>query len=451
MHRRMIDRVTGACFAAALVVTTMSMTQAAAEPAAPAGTEADAVTAAPEMLAAMQRDLGLTAEQARTRIVKENRANALEPVLEQRLGASYAGAWLSENADHLVVATTDPAEVDRVRSAGAEARVVARTEGQLDAVKAELDRTAPPSSVPGWYVDPKGNELVVLFHPSTADAAHSFVETAGVDPSWVRLVESPEAPRPLYDVRGGDAYYMGSGGRCSVGFSVEGGFVTAGHCGSVGTSTSGHNQAAQGTFRGSLFPGSGDYAWVETNSNWTPTNVVNGYSNGNVTVAGSQESSVGSSICRSGSTTGWHCGTVQAKNQSVSYPQGTVTGMTRTTVCAEPGDSGGAYLTGQQAQGVTSGGSGNCSSGGTTFFQPVNEILSAYGLTLVTDGGGGDPPPPPPPGDCGDLSAWNAGTGYVPGDMVSHNGRQWESTWYSTGAEPGAAGSWAVWRDAGAC
>ncbi len=33
---------------------------------------------------------------------------------------------------------------------------------------------------------------------------------------------------------------------------------------------------------------------------------------------------------------------------------------------------------------MTSGGSGNCSSGGTTYFQPVNEILSAYGLTLVT-------------------------------------------------------------------
>ena len=37
-----------------------------------------------------------------------------------------------------------------------------------------------------------------------------------------------------------------------------------------------------------------------------------------------------------------------------------------------------------QAQGVTSGGSGNCTVGGTTYFQPVNEILSAYGLSLVT-------------------------------------------------------------------
>ncbi|SEQ43136.1 streptogrisin C, partial [Streptomyces radiopugnans] len=47
-----------------------------------------------------------------------------------------------------------------------------------------------------------------------------------------------------------------------------------------------------------------------------------------------------------------------------------------------PGDSGGSYISGNQAQGVTSGGSGNCRTGGTTYHQPVNEILSAYGLTL---------------------------------------------------------------------
>lgn len=58
--------------------------------------------------------------------------------------------------------------------------------------------------------------------------------------------------------------------------------------------------------------------------------------------------------------------------------------MTRTTACAEPGDSGGAYISGDRAQGVTSGGSGNRTTGGTTYYQPVDEILSAYGLTLVT-------------------------------------------------------------------
>ena len=103
-----------------------------------------------------------------------------------------------------------------------------------------------------------------------------------------------------------------------------------------------------------------------------------------MTVGGSAEAAVGASVCRSGSTTGWRCGTIQAKNQTVRYSQGAVYGMTRTNACAEPGDSGGSWISGNQAQGVTSGGSGNCSSGGTTYFQPVNEILSRYGLSLVT-------------------------------------------------------------------
>ena len=64
-------------------------------------------------------------------------------------------------------------------------------------------------------------------------------------------------------------------------------------------------------------------------------------------------------------------------------------GATQTNACAEGGDSGGSFISGNQAQGVTSGGSGNCSTGGTTFFQPVNPILGAYGLTLKTTGGGG--------------------------------------------------------------
>ena len=59
-----------------------------------------------------------------------------------------------------------------------------------------------------------------------------------------------------------------------------------------------------------------------------------------------------------------------------------VYGLIQTTVCAEPGDSGGPLYGGTVAYGLTSGGSGNCSSGGTTFFQPVTEALSAYGVSV---------------------------------------------------------------------
>ncbi|ROO59928.1 streptogrisin C [Micromonospora sp. Llam0] len=396
---------------------------AMAAPSAGPATQPAADAAAPEMLAAMQRDLGLTAAQARTRIAEEASANKKEAMLRATLGADFGGAWLSPDGGTLTVAVTDPAQAAAVTATGAKAKLVDRSAAELDRVKAKLDRTAakaPATAVAGWYVDVATNTVVVLAR-GDASVAESFVAGSGAAADAVRVVRTDETPTTLYDVRGGDAYYMG--GRCSVGFSVTGGFVTAGHCGSVGTATQGYNQVSQGTFRGSSFPGN-DYAWVQTNSNWTPQPWVNNYSGGNVTVAGSSEAAVGASICRSGSTTGWRCGTIQAKNSTVNYPQGRVSGLTRTNACAEPGDSGGSWLSGQQAQGVTSGGSGNCSTGGTTYFQPVNEILSVYGLTLRTGGGGNPPPTTPPPGGGTCSGYQNTYTGSLSsgGTQIQPNG-----------------------------
>ncbi|GAA1993210.1 beta-1,3-glucanase family protein [Kitasatospora viridis] len=58
---------------------------------------------------------------------------------------------------------------------------------------------------------------------------------------------------------------------------------------------------------------------------------------------------------------------------------------------------------------------------------------------------------PPTTGGCGALPPWNPTTSYVPGDKVGYGGHQWNSTWYSTGATPGAAQSWACWSDQGPC
>ena len=92
---------------------------------------------------------------------------------------------------------------------------------------------------------------------------------------------------------------------------------------------------------------------------------------------------VGQSACRRGSTTGIRCGSVTGLNATVNYGGGNIVyGMIRTNVCAEPGDSGGPLYSGTRAIGLTSGGSGNCTSGGTTFFQPVTEALNAYGVSV---------------------------------------------------------------------
>jgi streptogrisin C len=370
----------------ALTVTALAMTVTPAM-AAPttAGFSSSAVKPPPSMLEGMQRDLGITAEQATARIANESQASAREGKVKAMLGDAFAGSWVTgPTSDTQIVAITDASKASAVLAAGAQPKIVSRSLSSLTAVKDALDKVAAPASTSAWYVDLQSNSVVV--QSSQPAEAEAFVAASGADKAVVRVVQSNEQPQTYYDVRGGDAYYINNSARCSVGFSVRrgttNGFVTAGHCATVGSSITGYNNVAMGTFQGHSFPGN-DYAWAAVNSSWTPRPWVKG-SSGNVTVTGSAVAVVGASICRSGSTTGWHCGTVQQLNTSVRYSQGTVNQVTRTNVCAEPGDSGGSFISGSQAQGVTSGGSGNCTTGGTTYFQPVNEILSVYGLTLVT-------------------------------------------------------------------
>ncbi|MFD4636388.1 alpha-lytic protease prodomain-containing protein [Lentzea sp. NPDC058436] len=377
-------------------------------------------TADPALLAAMARDLGISSDQARERLDAEKVAAQTDAALKSRLGPAYAGSWLDGTGHTLTVAVTDPALASAVRSRGASATTAKHSASTLDSAKSSLDAksTTAPGAVPGWYVDVRANKVVVLARSGGEAQAKAWAADAGLRGDIVTVEASTENPRPLIDVIGGNAYGLPGGGRCSIGFAVEGGFVTAGHCGAAGGRTSNPG----GTIQGSSFPGN-DYAWVRTDAGNTPRALVNRYP-GTVPVAGSQESPVGSSVCRSGSTTGWRCGTVQQKNASVTYPEGTITGLTRTNACAEPGDSGGSWLTGDQAQGVTSGGSGNCQTGGTIYFQPVTEILQAYNLRLVTSAGPTTTTPPTstttttPPGS----GSWAPYTNYGSGAQVTYDG-----------------------------
>ncbi|KAB8190250.1 trypsin-like serine protease [Nonomuraea phyllanthi] len=334
----------------------------------------------PAVVDAMERDLGLSEQQVVTRLANEQRAAVAEAALAGRLGGSYGGAWLNDDASKLLVATTDPGSTAAIESQGAQPVVVKRSLAELDAIVQRIDQ-APKharAAVALWYADVKANTVAI--QAPTVEAAQALATAAGVAGDAVSVSATGERPTPFIDIVGGAPYYIGSS-RCSVGFAVTRGstpgFVTAGHCGRAGNRTSNPT----GTFQGSSFPGN-DYAWVAAPGN-TPQPWVRGSGGSTVIVRGSTQASVGSSICRSGSTTGWRCGLIQQHNARVTYPQGTVSGLTRTSACAEPGDSGGSFISGNQAQGVTSGGSGNCTFGGTTYHQPVNEILSAYGLTLT--------------------------------------------------------------------
>lgn len=347
---------------------------------------------APEGLAegvldALERDLGQSGPELERRLRAEAVAAQLAPVLRDQLGDGFGGAWMNRDGSALVVGITDGARADEVRLAGAEPRLV---RWSLDRLELAID-AAPADVHPGihtWRVDVAANRIVVTADDPSAPEVAAFVAALDIDPAAVAVERSVERPRPLYDVRGGDEYIINSNTLCSVGFAVERGFVTAGHCGGAGSPTHGSNWVAQGVFRGSTFPGN-DYGWVELNGSWASLPYVGNHGGGQIAVHGSTVAPVGSSICRSGRTTGWRCGVIQAHDVTINYAAGPVYGATQTSACAQGGDSGGSFISGNQAQGVTSGGSGNCATGGTTFYQPVNPILSVYGLRLKTVGGEG--------------------------------------------------------------
>ncbi|TWV48099.1 S1 family peptidase [Streptomyces misionensis] len=240
------------------------------------------------------------------------------------------------------------------------------------------------ADVPGtaWAVDPATNRVVVTVDSTVSQAEIAKIKKqAGTDASALTIKHTPGTFKPL--ISGGDAIYGGQY-RCSLGFNVHSGstyyFLTAGHCGQVAStwySNSGHTTTL-GTNVGYSFPGN-DFALVK----YTNSSVAHPSAVGSQTISSAATPSVGQTVYRRGSTTGTHSGKVTALNATVNYgSDGIVSGLIQTTVCAEGGDSGGPLYNGSTAYGLTSGGSGDCTSGGTTFFQPVTEALSYYGVTL---------------------------------------------------------------------
>ncbi|TCC31545.1 S1 family peptidase [Kribbella sindirgiensis] len=344
--------------------------------------------AVPGQSAAMQRDFGLTEQQMQLRLAAETSAAKLLPAAQKAAGAAFGGAWYDAATQKLVVGVVGSARAAAVRATGARVAAVPVAAATLDKQKSAVDKLAGkavPAAVSGWSTDAKSGSVVINVQAGKrSQAVDAFVAKVAKAGTVTVKEVAAQAPRTFAaGTVGGDPYYV-SNIRCSIGFSVYGGYVTAGHCGRSGI-VRGWDGSDQGSFRGWSFPGN-DYAWVGTGYGWWTVPVVLGW--GQVSdqlVRGSWEAPIGSSVCRSGSTTHWHCGSILAKNETVNYGNGQLFyGATKTSVCAEGGDSGGSFITGDQAQGVTSGGWGNCSSGGETWFQPVNEILQAYGLTLHT-------------------------------------------------------------------
>jgi S1-C subfamily serine protease len=252
----------------------------------------------------------------------------------------------------------------------------------LAAVVQVVERTVTFSGT-AWGIDTQTSQVLI-----TVDRTVKGARLATVRAAVQRLGTSArlEFAAGTFEARiaGGDPIY-GSKYRCSLGFNVVSGsthyFLTAGHCGKAEKQwwTSANHSTFLGNTTSASFPGQ-DYAIVRYDASYTnyPGTVA-----GNHDITQAANAVVGESVTRTGSTTGTHTGRVQALNVTVRYQAGgVVRGLVQTNVCAEPGDSGGPFYDGTKALGLTSGGSGDCKSGGTTFFQPVIPALQAYGVSV---------------------------------------------------------------------
>ncbi len=311
-------------------------------------------------------------------------AGNLASTLVERLGGDAAGAYYDVKTRALVVNVVDENAADAVREAGGRARIVEHSLAELTRARQTLKTRA---TMPGtsWAVDPVTNKVVVTadrtVDGASLDKLTQVVKGLGAK---AELKRAAGVFRPF--IAGGDAIHSG-GGRCSLGFNVvkdgQPHFITAGHCGEANSQWSEtQGGAAIGTMVDSQFPGN-DFALVKYDGDTAHPSEVDLYNGSTQQITKAGEATVGMKVTRSGSTTQVHDGEVTGLNATVNYGSGQVVeGLIQTTVCAEPGDSGGALFAGDTAIGLTSGGSGDCTSGGVTFFQPVPEALEAFGAQI---------------------------------------------------------------------
>lgn len=281
------------------------------------------------------------------------------------------------------------------------AAIVAATALALTALPAKADpvKPAPLSaaaitsvlnrdvSIPGtaWMTRPDGTVLVS--YDSTVTGGKLTALTNVTKRLGDRVVLEKLPGRLTKRISGGSAIY-GGGVKCSAGFNVQRRgkyyFLTAGHCGKEASTwyQDDDEDLRTGKLHHASYPWN-DYALVIYRTDIRPPGgSVNLYNGRSQDITTAMNPGLGHYVYRSGATSGLHSGRVTGLNATVNYGDGRVAGLIRTSVCSESGDSGGPLFYRQYAFGLTSGGTGDCDSGGVTYFQPVVEALNAYGVSV---------------------------------------------------------------------
>ncbi|MFG3399228.1 S1 family peptidase [Streptomyces parvus] len=308
-----------------------------------------------------------------------------------------AGVYYEDR--QLVVAVTDAAAAQSVRDGGGTAKVVTHSTDELDSAKEDLDLLGgiPNTS---WGIDPSGNQVVVSIHDGVSEADRARIDKVADEHGDAVTVEERSGTLQSTAVMRGGLGISSNGLVCSAAFNVRNDswktyMLTAGHC-MVGGNYD-WNRRSNGVYLGrqttfSYGGDGGDYAVVEyLNSDVEAYGTIQYRDASTGQIATSRYAYDGEKVKRVGTMSQDLDGMVLQPSTTITYTDGqTLTGMIKTSLCDNFGDSGGALFTGTTALGITSGGNyADQPCGDTdaqpdraTFYHPVQKALTKHGLQV---------------------------------------------------------------------
>lgn len=366
---------------AALLLLTPAL--AHAEPAAPPATELP-----PELVTAIQRDLGLSPEQYLAKADAGQKLVAFANELRGKFPETFAGAWLDPAGTPLIGLAPGPDSGDARKAAEAAGYAVKDLPRSERALGDQLTKAQewistlpqPLAGLVGGAVVDVVNNNVVLRVADTANVGGIELPDFLTD-AVVALSPALGSVAPVTDnggapadaMLGGDSYAAeNSAGafRCSLGFNGtdrDGKTVniSAGHCdpsrGASGTTVfqmpgGGEFGPRLGTFARTNLQGH-DFSIIRIDDAAAyrfQNNLVRVPGHSPLRISGTADPVVGAPVCKSGLTTGFTCGTVNAVNLRVAVGSRTLENGFSANICALQGDSGGTIVTGDRALGISS-------------------------------------------------------------------------------------------------
>ncbi|MFE2506862.1 S1 family peptidase [Streptomyces naganishii] len=395
------------------VLASLTVTCALASPAAGSG-DPDAPRLSASQQAAVTQlaaDQHLSAQEARRRVLRQDQLTHLATSLRKRLGSRFGGAWIDQkHGGRLAVAVTGPAASALVKDSAAREQapdtttvVVGRSLGQLDRMSARLAQRITAANRKAAHglqsaVVVRDNKLRLDLPEGKAltGAQRSVVRWAKRTFGDALAVSTyAHASKPFYcggqyscdpPLRSGLAIYGGNI-RCSSAFMAYDSYgyymMTAGHCAEAGaywevpTYSYGYQQVGAVTDYAFGYYGDSAIVRIDDSGWWQPRGWV--YPSARIT--GWDYDYAGQYVCKQGSTTGYTCGQITETDATVSYPDRTLSGMTWSTACDGPGDSGSGVYDGSTAHGILSGGP---DTGCGMIHEPISRALPDRGVTLLS-------------------------------------------------------------------